>query len=171
MHSPVDFAALEPCDQFTGEDAEDDALLKEMFARARSYLSAFDWCRAIQECYVGEIAIGGVVAVLLFKIDPAQDGVDEWLWVIVGDLPPAYLVIDNAPTSATALEGYVDEMERWVEAVDAGEPIDDLIPVETVDGTAPLEPTSEVAEELRTRLRFLRERVLSDYASEQEAGQ
>jgi hypothetical protein len=84
---------------------------------------------------------------------PAAAGVDEWLWVVVGDLPPAYLVADGNPTWQEALAGYIDEMRRWVDAAMAGAPVDDLIPVNTP-------PTAEYAEMLGSRLRTLEETLL-----------
>ena len=97
MPTPVDLIHLTPCNELRGEDEEDHELLQEMLQRAYAYLSAFSWCRAIRECYAGDIAIGKVVLVLLFRIDPAREGVDEWLWVVVGDVPPAHLVTATRP--------------------------------------------------------------------------
>ena len=166
MPPPVDFTKLVSCDHFAGEDAEDDALLKEMIQRGQSYLSSFEWCGEVVECHVGDIAVGGVVVVLLLRIAPTQQDVDEWLWVIVGDLPPAYLVTDDAPNPAAALDRYIGEMERWVAAVEAGDSFADVIPVETPGGAEPLERTPERADDLARRLRFLDEEILRDHAAD-----
>ena len=166
----IDRTKLTPCEEVRGDDDEDTELLREMVGRACSYLSSFEWCAAIKDCRVGNVAIGGIVAVVLFEIEPAGDGVDSTLWVVVGDLPPAYLVIDDAPNAACALEGYVLEMRRWVNAVRAGEPVDDLIPVETSGGSEPLEPTPEVADHLSGRLDYLEREILSGHADDLEAG-
>jgi hypothetical protein len=166
----VDRTRLTPCDEFRGEDDEDDALLRETFARATAYLASHTWCSAIRTCYVGEIAIGKVVAVLLFDIEPAHEGVDSTLWVVVGDLPPAYLVVDDSPNAACALEGYILEMRRWVAATYAGDAVDDLIPVETSGGAEPLEPTPEHAAQLAGRLDYLEREVLAEHRDDLEAG-
>jgi hypothetical protein len=166
MMPAVDFSKLVPCAEFAGEDAEDDALLREMIERGQSFLSSFPWCRKILECHIGDIAVGGIVVVLLLRIEPARRDIDEWLWVIAGDLPPAYLVTDEAPNAASALDAYMGEMERWVAAVKAGEPVDGLIPVETSGGGEELEPTLEVATDLERRLRFLNKEILSDHAED-----
>lgn len=107
-----------------------------------------------------EIAVAGVVGVFLCYIEPeAHENVDEWLWVVVGDVPPAYLVTDDAPTSTGALEAYIVEMQTWVAAVNAGKSVDDLIPVS-------VPPTKEHAAMLQTRLAFLRSRILPEYADQ-----
>jgi hypothetical protein len=99
-----------------------------------------------------------VVAVFLFRIVPKQEGVDEWLWVVVGDLPSAYLVTDDNPTPASALEAYVAEMSAWVDAVENGRPVADLIPVN-------VPPTRENSQQLRNRLTFLSANVIPRYAA------
>jgi hypothetical protein len=74
-------------------------------------------------------AVAGVIGVFLFDIIPSKPEVDKTLWVVTGDLPPAYLVTDEAETWQETLEGYVYEMNRWVEAVPAGKSLHDIIPV------------------------------------------
>ena len=76
------------------------------------------------------------------------------LWVIVGDVPSAYLVCDSAPTWREALESYIFEMEKWVAAVRGGDSLGNVIPVGA-------EPTLEHAEMLATRLQFIRDEILA----------
>ena len=135
-----------------------------MVVRARSYIGSFAWCRDVHECYVAELSVGGLVAVILFKITPSRQDVDEWLWVVVGDLPPAYLVTDDAPDPAAALQAYIEELGRWVAAVNAGESTADLIPVETASGDAGIEPTRENALDLDRRLRFVQREILGGHS-------
>ncbi len=122
---------------------------------ATEYLLYYDWCKEILEEYVG-LFVGGVLGVFLFRIAPARADVDDWLWVIVGDLPPAYLTCDQCPNPASALDGYIGAMSDWVEAASQGKSVAELIPVN-------VPATPENAELLRKRLKLLDERVLSDY--------
>lgn len=151
----VDIGKLSPLHLMKGDDEQDSSLLVEMAKDAYVYLLSFSWCSEVTEQYFG-IGVGGVVAVFLFRIKPAIAGVDEWLWVIVGDLPPAYLVTDNAPNPAGALCAYIELMEDWVEAVQGGKPIDDLIPVN-------VEPNPANAQLLQKRLEFLKTNILIYY--------
>ena len=146
-----------PADQMRGDSDPDTRLLTQLLKEAKAYLSSFDWCGSIAEVYFA-LGIGGVVAVFLFRIVPKRKRVDEWLWVVVGDLPPAYLVTDENPTPASALEAYIAEMSAWADAVESGQPVDNLIPVN-------VPPTPENAQQLRKRLTFLREKVLPLYAA------
>lgn len=50
-------------------------------------------------------------------------------WVVVGDLPPAYLVVDDSPTLLEALSTYEELMADWIAAVRDGRSIDDCTPV------------------------------------------
>lgn len=152
----VDISRLTPIANLAGEDADETRELQAMAKAASDYLSEFRWCGAVRNVYAG-IAVAGVIGVFFAQIQPTQPEVDEWLWVVVGDVPPAYIVTDDAHTSVAALDAYAREMEAWVEAVDAGQPVDELIPV-----NAPA--TREYATMLRSRLDLLRQRVLPAYS-------
>src|SRR5262249_51190960 len=128
MHKRVDFSLLKPIGAIGGDDSEDTRLLKSMALVAREYLLSFRWCKKISKAWFGW-GVGGVCAVFFFEIVPAQKQVDSRLWVIVGDLPPAYLVVDESPTPLEALRNYVDLVQEWVDTVHEGRPVDACIPV------------------------------------------
>lgn len=127
----------------------------EWLSEARKFLLYYKWCRAIIEEYVG-IFVDGVIGVFLFRIDAARPDVDEWIWVMVGDLPSAYLTCEQSPNPATALDGYIGAMSEWVEAALNGKSVAKLIPVN-------VPATKENGDLLGKRLKFLDERVLSRY--------
>lgn len=135
-----------------GEDDADTAALRQMLQQAERYLLPHRWCQRVVERHFG-LGVGGVVAVFLFRIGGAS--ADEWLWVVVGDLPSAYLVTDAARTPVAALEVYCSLMEDWVDAVRAGRGVGDAFPVE-----APADEAS--ANVLATRVAFLREHILDE---------
>lgn len=129
--------------------------MTSMYQEAREFLEFYDWCTEILESYVG-ILYPGIVGVFLFRIVPATPGVDEWIWVIVGDIPPAYLTVDQCPNPATALDGYIGAMQEWVKAARNGNSVADLIPVN-------VPATKENGEILRKRLDFLDTKILAQY--------
>jgi hypothetical protein len=141
-----------PVDQMVGGDDEDTKLLRVMAAGAENYVRCFPWCKRIREIYFGD-GYGGIVAVFLFRIEPAKEGVDEWIWVVFGDVPPAYLVTDACKTPSQALEGYIEEISRWVELAKERHSSADVIPVY-------VPPTPENAIELENRLKILREVIV-----------
>lgn len=152
----VDLSKVDSTDSLCGEDEEETELLQDLLKEATRFLEGFPWCgRVITSYYDDSYAIGGVVAVFLFNIEPVQHDVPEWLWIVVGDLPPAYIVTDLAPDARSALERYVWEMERWIAVVRRKESAgNDVIPVD-------VEPNDENAEALQTRIDFLKERILA----------
>lgn len=127
----------------------------EYLSDARNFLLYYNWCRKIEEEYIG-IFVDGIIGVFLFRILPAEENVDEWIWVVVGDVPSAYLTCDLCPNAAAALDGYIGAMSEWVDAATRGESVAELIPVN-------VPATKENGELLRKKLLFLDERVLSDY--------
>lgn len=141
---------------YQAEPRDSDALV--MYTEAKDYLEFYDWCAQILDSYVG-ILHPGVVAVFLFEIRPSRKDVDDWVWVIVGDLPPAYVTTDQCPNPAAALEGYIGAMREWVEAASTAKSVASLIPVN-------VPATPEYAEKLRFRLDFLDERILIDYGDD-----
>jgi hypothetical protein len=155
-HSALDMTKVTPASERIGDDDQETQDLMALARKATDFLSSFRWVRSIKATYQG-ISIAGVFGVFLFDIEPSEAGVDEWLWVVVGDVPSAYLVADDAPNPAKALRVYLDEMQRWVDAAQAGKPVVDLIPVN-------VPPTKEAAVQLQSRLVFLRDKVLSEYA-------
>jgi len=155
MSSRLDFSKVVPVAEMKGEDPEETLLLEEMFNWARAYLESFDWCAGIVEAWFG-LGVGRVVAVFLFKIIPRPAEVDEWIWVIVGNLPPAYIVIDDAPNPACALNAYMIEMKSWIAAIKSGSSVADLIPV-----NAP--PTIDNTNDLEGRLGFIKREILAPF--------
>lgn len=146
MSAPPDLASVRPVAHIM--DVEESALLNS----ARGFLAGFNWAGEIEEEHIGAV-FPGIVAILLFRIKPTRPDVDDWLWVVIGDVPPAYLVCDECKNPWEALDGYIGEMEAWVEAASAGRSVEKLIPVNVL-------PTPASADALRTRLKFLDERIM-----------
>ena len=149
---PANINLMKPINLIEGEDALDTQLLREMAVEARDFIRSHEWCERIDDQYLA-YGIGGVVCVFLILIAPRSKDVDKWLWAIVGDLPPAYIVVEDNPTASDALDAYCSEMGSWVEAIERGGSIEGLIPV-----NAPATP--EFARQLGGRLEYLRLKVL-----------
>ena len=127
--------------------------VKQLASEAADFLLSHRWCDDIKEGYLS-FAIAGVLGVFLFEIIPSEPEVDETLWVITGDLPPAYLVTDDAENWQEALVCYVYEMRLWVETVKNSESLDGVIPVDVA-------PTKEYAEMLESRLQFIEDNMIN----------
>ncbi|GLQ88858.1 hypothetical protein [Dyella flagellata] len=147
--------------QMLGEDGEETELFNQAAEEARSYLESFHWCDGVRDeyfCY----GIGGLVEIFLFKVSrrlEQEKAVEEWLWVIVGDLPSAYLVTDDDKNPHDALLTYCSLMKDWVIAVQAGSDLSQVYPVDAA-------PTEENASRLSMRIDFLVDEVLPLLASE-----
>jgi hypothetical protein len=129
----------------------DDAQLA-LARKATDFLTAFRWCAGVRESFLA-FDIGYPLGVFLFRIEPRLIGVDDTLWVVVGDCPPAFLVCDVAPDGVGALRRYVYEMQRWVDAVRSGNSVDGIIPVNVA-------PMIQHADMLSNRLGFIQDHFL-----------
>jgi hypothetical protein len=138
-----------PVESYEGEDCQ------SFVTEAHDYIAGFDWAKP-GRFWVGE-CIPGVIGIFLVELDSSSVDIDPFTWVIVGDLPPAYISPAYAGSPREALDGYIAEMMAWVEAVEKNETVDDLIPVNSP-------PTHENAASLKGRLEFLRREVLPQVA-------
>ena len=151
----IDFSKLSAENEIKGEDEQETQEIIRLFENAKKYITSFAWCPEIINSYMG-IGIGGVVGVFLFKFSEKINNTDDYLWVIEGDLPSAYLVVDNAPDAVTALEIYLKIMEDWAMAILKGKSTDNCFPVD-----AP--PDKKHAKMLIKRLRLLRKEIIPNY--------
>ena len=141
-----------PVEQMRGDDDEDTALLRGMLEEAKNYIRSFSWCDSIISSYFAG-GVGKVFAIFLFKINSSHRDVGPWVWIFAGDIPPAYLPLEDAPSKAVAFETYLDGMGRWVAVAREGrEPrSEDRCPPVNVPSTP------EWADKLDSRLRTLSE--------------
>lgn len=147
-----------PVESLKGRSTYDVEELLYFHDEAAAFLKGFSWCGRIEEGFAG-ICVPGLVGVFLFRFDPAGNDVEPWVWVITGDLPPAYLTTENAPNPACALDGYIGAMQSWVRAVREGRPVTGEIPV-SAPATAPY------ADLLEARLTLLDQEVLPRYRAD-----
>lgn len=91
-----------PVDTIRGDDEEDTRLLREMAEKAAHYVMSFEWCVELQDQYFGD-GVGGIVAVFLFRVIIRDVAKPEWIWVIVGDVPPIYLEFEGFPSPRSAI--------------------------------------------------------------------
>jgi hypothetical protein len=140
-------------DSIVGDDETDTRLLREMADEAERYIRSFAWCLQLKEGFFTD-GFGGVVAIFLFRTDIAKLGKDQWTWVFVGDIPSAYLEMDNDFGSPQdALKRYIEGIEEWIIAARSGRSLHELIPIDV--------PTDlDTADALAGRADTLRRQIL-----------
>lgn len=153
MKFPIDYLISEH--KLANECGDDAPVLLKMVARAKDYIAQFHWSPNITEAFVG-YALDWIVAAVLIKFEKAIESgqADEQLWVIVGDLPSAYLVVDSARDGREALERYCELMTEWITAVEEKQNLDDVFPVDAI-------PSPKNVEALKSRIRFIRSELIS----------
>ena len=159
-NSALPVRGVVPIDEMVGEDEQDTGVLRALASDAETYIQSYSWCKAIREFYFGN-AYRGIVAIFLFRIDASRPEVDEWLWVVVGDLPSTYIVIDDCETPSKALEAYITEVSKWVELAKHGRSSKRFIHVNKP-------PTPENAAALERRLNFFSEVLIPIFQTAEE---
>lgn len=150
----IEVSALTLADHVLGEDAEETSAFREMLLEAKEYVSSQRWCHAILASYFG-VGVGGLCAAWLFRLE-VDEGVDDWLWVVNGDLPSVYLVCDKVERPVDALRLYCDIMESWIKAVRSGADVTNEFPVD-----APA--TEEITRMLQKRVEILRKEIIPNF--------
>jgi hypothetical protein len=154
MSKIPDVSLLKRIGEVEGDDPDDTVLLGKLWAEAHRYIASFRWCPRISDAYLA-FGVGGVIGVFLVRFAEKIGGTDDWLWVVSGDLPSAYFVLDDATDAETALTVYCELMENWVEAVMAGRPLEGIFPVSAAS-------TVENARLLRARVDYLRSELIPE---------
>ena len=150
----MDTQAFQRFPDIRGDDVEDTALLRAMAEEASDYVTSQKWCPVLTNQYLA-FGFGGVVAVFLFEFAKKIQGTDDKLWVVVGDLPSAYLVVEAEDNPIDALARYCGMMEEWSNAVLTSRDLSSVFPVSA-------EPTLENANLLLQRLTFLRDEIVRE---------
>ncbi len=122
---------------------------------ARTYLEEFEWCKKVKNYwYDQEFRVYNKIGVFLFEIKPSSKEVDNFVWVIVGDIPSVYLD-QSIQSGREALKAYCSLMEEWCENIINGESISECFPVEA-------EPNHENANLLLKRISFIKRELLME---------
>ncbi len=140
---------------------EENIRFAEMEATAKAVLSAEPWCPPTTETYVAGFC-PPILGIFLYRIDTQhpialedEDGLPEWAWVVVGDLPPLYILYMPIVDGLSALRGYVAVYQTWLKRFDAGLPFEELDDLK-------VPKDEEHAEMLRVRLNLLMKHFLSN---------
>jgi hypothetical protein len=123
-----------------------------LLTEAKKYLAEHPWCSRILNGWLFT-NIGKVFCIFLFEIENAQSVKDNYLWVIVGDIPPMYLDRFDVSGTREVVETYIYLVDEWIAAVENKESLEEVYPLDS--------DTSEASiQMLKERLKFLQDEIL-----------
>ena len=125
-----------------------------MEERATQYIKGFPWCRAVIESFL-YFNLGEKLCVFLYEIDNSSSKDDNFLWIVVGDLPPMYLDIYGPKNTVHVLADYVDLAKNWISNIEAGLSVAGCYPFN-------IEPTMEMAGLLKKRVVLIENAILAN---------
>ena len=96
---------------------------------------------------------GGVMAVFLAHFEKKIAETDKALWIVVGDLPSAYMVAESDDSPREAIDRYCQMMDGWINEVLSFGNFAEVFPIKA-------DRTAANAELLRRRLNFIRDEIL-----------
>jgi hypothetical protein len=155
----VDFDKATRIDQLH-QIPEDGSGLMEMAEEAKSFLVSRSWCKSFRGGYLF-FGVPPVFAIFLMEIDPVG-GAPPFLWVMVGDIPPAVATLENCPDPVSAVLAYVEELEDWAVAVESGNPLDDFMPMLRRGSWIQIEPNAASADLAYRRAKLMRSTIIPE---------
>jgi len=147
MNYPIRFKDIDASIDFFSE-------LGDVQQKAISYLLSFTWCAKIKESFI-YTNVGDVFCVFLFEIENTASAEDNFLWVIVGDIPSMYLDIYGPTSTKGVLQRCIDLAEGWIFEVKNGSAVDECFPFNA-------EPTIELAELLEKKISFMKTTLIEN---------
>ncbi len=130
---------------------DDEPDLHSLSIDAERYLLMHRWCEGIVNGWLA-VYWEGILAVFLFQIDPTHNGVDKYVWIVIGDIPPAYIDVQSGRNPKEALDSYVLIMSEWVDNIMDGKAVAESYPVA-------MPPVKENAVMLKKRLDILQDLI------------
>lgn len=125
---------------------------------AQKYLRSFNWCNKILNGWLAE-SWGYMLCLFYFEIEPdTESEADDHVWIIVGDLPPAYIDIESAHNEWEAVDVYVYLMKDWIDHAKNGKSVKDCFPVN-------VEPSEKYANMLLSRIEIIESDFLPELDS------
>ena len=124
----------------------------EMNKKASDYLLSFDWCRKIKTSSI-YLNLGPTLCIFIFEIENSASIDDNFLWVIVGDIPSMYLDTHGPKSTVEVLEDYINLADDWIAHVKEGKSVKDCYPFRA-------EPTIEMTDMLEKRSHFIKNTLI-----------
>jgi hypothetical protein len=147
MNYPIDIKQVTNKIEFQTE------VIKE-YKEAAEYLLGFPWCWKIVNAQL-YLNLGSTLCIFLFEIENSASSEDNYLWVVVGDIPPMYLDIHGPKSTKEVLEDYVRLAEDWIFHVKSGKSIENCYPFNAA-------LTLEMAELLEERTVFMKNTLIKN---------
>jgi len=147
-----------------GFESRDD--YDQLVATARSFLASRPWCRGIKRIWF----VRGFKYLSVFYCEiehtPAQP---PDVWVIVGDVPPAYMPTKACGNGVEAVLGYVGALSEVIENFNDGKTLEGCIPILSAESFEPLELNEALVKMLGARINAITTGFLSLYKDEVRA--
>jgi hypothetical protein len=157
----IDRKKLLSAGQLAGDarfEEDEIAEITQLWSEATEFLEAHEWCLEVIDQYLSFSSVP-ILCVFLADVKVLAPATSP-LWVIVGDIPPAFIDVAETENAAEALQDYCAAMAEWVRAVRGGDSLNDLIPVRERGSLHLVQADIEVANALQARLDFISREIV-----------
>src|SRR5262245_5252910 len=150
--NPIDTRGMLKLDKIPASNLEYKSELIELSKEAQSFLESQSWCKQIADAWL-DWGWGYILGIFLFHIKAFTSDAPEYIWVIVGDIPPACFNAGYYKDRKQAIDQYLLEMQSWIDQINEGKQPD----ISTIRVNVP--PSKDWALKLQERLIFIREKI------------
>jgi hypothetical protein len=144
-------------------DESDNNCRVSLVNEGYQFLTRHSWCLSVRHSYLCELW-EGILAILYFEIEPASTDIDDSVWIIAGDISPAYIDVAICQTVRDALEAYIDVLQDWIDAVLKEESVSEMMPLYVRYSMNRIPATPEYANLLQYRVKYIRDKLLPELA-------
>ena len=120
--------------------------------KASAYLYSHIWCNKIEKQWL-VANWENLFAIFFFKITTNTKDTNEYVWLVVGDLPSICIDVESATNEQEVVKAYITIMEDWIKCVHNKGDIKKCYPIN-------VPPTKGYADMLNTRISLIKEHIL-----------
>ena len=92
------------------------------------------------------------INIFLYEIENEQSSEDNFIWIMVGDLPAIYLDTYSVKTTKQVIENYIDLADDWIHHAESDQSLNDCFPFDT-------NTSIENINMLKKRIQLLRDNI------------
>lgn len=127
-----------------------------LLEESKKYLTSHKWCKSIKQGWLFT-NIGYAVNIFLYEIENEQSPDDNFIWIMVGDLPAIYLDTYGVETTREVIEGYIDLASDWIHFAESDQYLDNCFPFQ-------INISSESIRMFKERIQLLHDNILPEIA-------
>lgn len=129
------------------QSSDAELVTRATLLEAAEFLASHSWFVRVTKSHL-VLELTPMLSLVRAEVEVKSSATAE-MWVIIGDLPPAYIDRGICRTPLDAFMGYVGELEAWADAATQGQSLSEYMPVCYRASSKELPVTRDIIERIR----------------------